>query len=160
LYALAFHLCASVCICGSISSAVRADSSPFGINGCSWSHLGMNTDKFDREAGLKRLQAIKEAGITWDRCDFWWGRIEPEQGKFAWRDVDWVVEQYVKHDVQLMPILCYGSAWQNSDAPVTDGQALQEIRARVGDLERAEHHAVLVAQAGREGVCQAPQGRI
>jgi hypothetical protein len=120
LYALAFHLCASVCICGSISSAVRADSSPFGINGCSWSHLGMNTDKFDREAGLKRLQAIKEAGITWDRCDFWWGRIEPEQGKFAWRDVDWVVEQYVKHDVQLMPILCYGSAWQNSDAPVTD----------------------------------------
>jgi hypothetical protein len=82
----------------------------------------MNTDKFDREAGLKRLKALKEAGVKWDRCDFWWGRIEPEKGKFVWRDVDWVVEQYVRCDIQLMPILCYGSAWQKSDAPVTDDE--------------------------------------
>src|SRR5688500_10105597 len=122
LDAVILYLCASVSICGFTSSSARADESPFGINGCSLSHLGMNTEKFDRETGLKRLKAIKDAGIKLDRCDFWWGRIEPEKGKFVWRDVDWVVEQYVKHDVQLMPILCYGSAWQKSDAPVTDDE--------------------------------------
>src|SRR5688572_16879462 len=117
---LLFRLAQFALVCALVAFAQNASASPFGINGCSWSHLGMNTEKFDRETGLKRLKTIKEAGIKWDRCDFWWGRIEPEKGKFVWRDVDWVVEQYVKHDVQLMPILCYGSAWQKSDAPVTD----------------------------------------
>ena len=100
----------------------------------------MNTDKFDREAGLKRLKAIKEAGIKWDRCDFWWGRIEPEKGKFLWRDVDWVVEQYVTHDVQLMPILCYGSAWQKSDAPVTDDERALYARYVYETVKRYKKH--------------------
>jgi hypothetical protein len=80
----------------------------------------MNTPQFDRHTGLKRLGALKEAGAKWDRCDLWWGRIEPEQGQFVWDDVDWVMKQYKDAGIELMPILCYGSAWQKSDAPVTD----------------------------------------
>jgi hypothetical protein len=99
---------------------LMAHASPFGINGTSWSHLGANTGNFNREQGLKRLEAMKEAGITWDRCDFWWGRIEPEKGRFVYDDFDWVIEQYRQSGIQLMPILCYFSAWSDHHAPVTD----------------------------------------
>jgi hypothetical protein len=122
------YLSSSVFICGSFSVSARGDESPFGINGCTWSHLGMNTDKFDRDTGLKRLRALKEAGVTWDRCDLWWGRIEPEKGKFVWRDVDWIVKQYQEAGINFMPILCYGSEWQKSKAPVTDEE--RELYAR------------------------------
>lgn len=101
------------------SRAAEPPPTPFGINGCSWSHVGLNTENFDRQGGLKRLRVLKEAGVQWDRCDLWWGRIEPEKGTFRWDDLDWVVAQYRDAGVQLMPILCYGSAWK-SDAPVTD----------------------------------------
>ena len=56
---IGLYLCLSVFICG--SARAFAAESPYGINGCSWSHLGMNTDKFDRATGLKRLRAIKSS---------------------------------------------------------------------------------------------------
>jgi hypothetical protein len=96
--------------------------SMFGVNGCAWSHLGANDKQFDREKGLRRLQAVVDSGAKWDRCDFWWTRIEPEQGTFVWADYDWVIEQYEKAGVQVMPILCYASAWNKGVAPVTDDE--------------------------------------
>lgn len=100
----------------------QSHRSPFGINGCAWSHLGANTDAFDREKGLKRLAALVEAGAAWDRCDFWWSRIEPKPGQFAWRDYDWIIEQYERAGVQVLPILCYASAWSEGKAPVDDDE--------------------------------------
>ena len=118
--AFASGLCASVFLsCFIFCSTVRGTDSPYGINGCAWSHLGMNTEHFDREAGIKRLRTERR-GAHWDRCDFWWGRIEPEKGRFFWRDVDWVVQQYRDAGIEVMPILCYASAWSDGAAPTTD----------------------------------------
>lgn len=105
-----------------------AYASPFGINGCSWSHLGANTPEFDREKGLRRLDALVAAGAKWDRCDFWWSRIEPEQGTFVWDDYDWIIEQYERVGVQLLPILCYASAWSDDKSPVSDDEQARYAR--------------------------------
>lgn len=109
-----------------LAAMLAADPAPapagndrFGFSATSWSHLGANTDAFDRERGLKRLAALRDAGAGWDRCDFWWGRIEPEQGRFDYRDYDWMIDQYRAQGVRLMPILCYASAWSGGDAPTT-----------------------------------------
>jgi hypothetical protein len=116
---LTFLLC--VILSATASRAAHRDASPFGINGCTWSHLGANTGKFDREAGLKRLAALKESGARWDRFDLWWGRVEPEPDTFGWDDYDWVFARYREAGIEVMPILCYASAWSpNNAAPVTD----------------------------------------
>jgi len=88
-------------------------NSPYGICATGWSHSGANTDRFDASGPLRRLSLLAKMGAKWDRCDFWWGRIEPEQGKFVFRDYDRAVAQYPKYGVELLPILCYGSAWHD-----------------------------------------------
>jgi hypothetical protein len=97
-----------------------ARASRFGINGCAWSHLDANTPGFDRVKGLQRLMQVVKLGAGWDRCDFWWSKIEPEPGTFVWDDFDWVVEQHDRAGVELLPILCYFPAWKEGVAPVTD----------------------------------------
>lgn len=107
-----------------VSLAPASDDRPpeptLGINGCAWSHLGANTPDFDRVKGLQRLMQIVRLGAGWDRCDFWWSRIEPQRGTFVWDDFDWVVQQYERAGVRLLPILCYFPAWNDGVAPVTD----------------------------------------
>ena len=103
-----------------VPSAPRSTpDSPYGICATGWSHSGANTDRFDFDSPLRRLKLLAEMGAKWDRCDFWWGRIEPEQGKFVFRDFDRAVEQYLQYGIELMPILCYGSAWhgRSPDTP-------------------------------------------
>jgi polysaccharide biosynthesis protein PslG len=94
-------------------------ASPFGINGAGWSHLGANTPEFDFAAGQKRLDSLAKMGAAWDRCDFWWHRIEPQTGKFVWSDYDRAVDAYEKAGVHVLPILCYDAAWHPNQSPNT-----------------------------------------
>ncbi len=108
-------------------AVAKPASSPFGINGACWSHLGANTDEFDWDTGVRRLDALEQMGASWDRCDFWWHRIEPEKGRFVWRDYDRVVDEYVRRGLHIMPILCYDAAWHPEQSPNT-----QEYREEYG----------------------------
>jgi hypothetical protein len=91
--------------------------SPFGLGGSAYFHMRNSSDKWD--IGAKQHQLFNLSGAKWARQDFWWGVVEPEPGKFEWEFPDNVVAQYRKYGINLFPIICYGSAWQNSEAPIT-----------------------------------------
>ncbi|MDI6782794.1 MAG: sugar-binding protein, partial [bacterium] len=94
--------------------------SPFGLGGASYFHIRDAADKWDW--GNNHHQLFNLSGAQWARQDFWWGIVEPEQGKFEWEFPDKVVDQYRKYGINLFPIICYGSAWQKSEAPTTDAE--------------------------------------
>jgi hypothetical protein len=101
------------------AGAFPAPDSPFGICATTWSHAGAGTAEFNRDAPTRRLALVKELGAAWERCDFWWGRIEPEPGKYVFDDYDYAIEQYQRLGINPLIILCYASAWYGR-APDTD----------------------------------------
>lgn len=116
-----------LCAVGSGAVAYPAPDSPFGICATTWSHAGAGTTQFDREGPARRLALVKELGAAWERCDFWWSRLEPEPGQYQFADYDFAVEQYGRLGVNLLAILCYSSAWYGRP-PDTD-----EERGRYAD---------------------------
>jgi len=116
-----------LCVVAYGAAAYPAPDSPFGICATTWSHAGAGTARFDREGPGRRLALVKELGAAWERCDFWWSRLEPEPGKYQFSDYDFAVEQYHRLDVNLLAILCYSSAWHGRP-PDTD-----EERRRYAD---------------------------
>lgn len=106
-------------VCAGAGAKAAPTTSPFGINGCGWSHLGANTTAFDFATGARRLDSLAAMGVAWDRCDFWWHRIEPKPGEFVWKDYDRAVDAYEKAGVHVLPILCYDAAWHPGQSPNT-----------------------------------------
>lgn len=91
--------------------------SPFGIMGFPYSHAHSAADPFgDAE---KHMKLYKLTGARWDRRDFWWGLVEPEPGHWEWEYFDRSIQDFRDHRVNLVVILCYGSAWEEG-APSTE----------------------------------------
>jgi len=84
-------------------------SSPFGINGVGYFFFRDSPDA--EKTASHRMDLMDQAGIAWDRFDFWWSVIEPEKGKFVYNTPDQAIALYRKHHIQMMPILSYSSAW-------------------------------------------------
>lgn len=84
-------------------------SSPFGINGLGYFFYRSSPDA--AKIADRRATLMNAAGIDWDRSDFWWAVIEPKKGQFTYDTPDQAVEVYRKHNIQVMPILSYSSAW-------------------------------------------------
>ncbi|MFQ5806091.1 MAG: endo-1,4-beta-xylanase [Phycisphaerae bacterium] len=104
------------------ATAAAKKNSPFGIHGPTYSHwLAFGHPNLWLE-GEARFRLLVDSGAGWARQDFWWGLVEPEQGKFAWDDFDRAVEAYQRHGMNLMAILCYASAWSGGVSPDNDGE--------------------------------------
>lgn len=89
-----------------------------GINGVSLFHLEKDTQRW--EIAGERLKVADWLGVKWHRCDFWWASIESRKNQFDFSFADKVVETFLANNRQLMPILCYNSAWQPNHSPTTD----------------------------------------
>ncbi len=59
----------------------------------------------------RQLDRIRDAGIGWIRCDFFWDSIQPRRGVFDFKRSDRVVEQARRRGIQVLPILDYSSRW-------------------------------------------------
>jgi hypothetical protein len=81
-----------------------AQISPFGV--CA--HLGGGQEFADHE---RELQLMEEAGIHWARADFTWGYFERTKGQWQFDNYDTIVAAAKKHQVTLLPILCYNVDW-------------------------------------------------
>ena len=108
-----------IVLLGLIATFARAatPNSPFGICGTGWSHLGANTGSLDIPTATRRLDSLAAMGAKWDRCDFWWHRIQPEPNRFEWKDYDLALDAYDKAGVKVMPVLCYDAAWHPNQSP-------------------------------------------
>lgn len=112
--------------------ALAADNF-FGINGVGYMHYRDQGDA--AVTAHDRLAWMREAGASSDRFDFWWGVMEPEQGRFDWSRGDRLMGLYEGQDVALLPILCYASAWSGNMPPADEQE--QELFARwVGAVVR------------------------
>ena len=103
----------------SIDSAYREAQyqSYFAINGTKVFHIPNELETTVE----KRIKWMQELGVYWDRSDWWWHIIEPEQGRFDFTFPDKVVEFFEKNHIQIYPILNYGAAWwKNHNAPIND----------------------------------------
>jgi len=93
------------------------EQSYFGLNGTKVFHIPgeMHTTVETRIAWMK------EAGVAWDRADWWWHVIEPEQGRFDFSVPDRVADFMEDRGIQIYPILCYGASWwKDRTAPLSD----------------------------------------
>jgi hypothetical protein len=90
------------------------------VNGAGFSHAGANTSEFDWDGAVERLDSLQKMGAAWDRGDWWWHRIEPENGTFVWTDYDRAADEYVRRGIHVLPILCYDAAWHPNQSPNTD----------------------------------------
>lgn len=66
-----------------------------------------------------RMEALKRAGVKWDRFDLWWSVIEPKKGQWEWKYSDWLIDFYHRNGVGMLPILSYSAAWMN-ESPKTE----------------------------------------
>ncbi len=79
----------------------RLDSSPFGLN----SHV----------APPKYLHKFADIGLRWHRIDIDWDRIETEEGKYDWSEVDAVVGAASERSLSLLGVIAYTPAWAAVD---------------------------------------------
>lgn len=86
------------------ASALSADIVPFGV--CAHLHRGDEFRDHERE-----LRTMEEAGIRWARTDFSWGYFEPQNDKWRFENYDAIIAAAKKHNVHLLPILCYNVDW-------------------------------------------------
>lgn len=94
----------------------------FGMHGPQYSHwLGAN-EPHTWLRGDARLRVLADTGAGWARQDFWWGLVEPKKGTFKWDDFDRAIASYERSGVNLLVILCYGSAWGDNTAPQNEQQ--------------------------------------
>ncbi|NOY80197.1 MAG: hypothetical protein GXP31_04240 [Kiritimatiellaeota bacterium] len=59
----------------------------------------------------QQLDLVRDAGIGWIRCDFFWDSIQPQKDVFTFRRYDPVVEQARRRGLRVLPILDYNSRW-------------------------------------------------
>lgn len=93
----------------------------FGLNGTKIFHIPEKVDTVVEQ----RVGYMKDIGVFWDRTDFWWHIIEPEQGTWTLDWPDKVVSTMEEAEIHLYPILCYGAAWYpdaEKNAPVDEAE--------------------------------------
>lgn len=64
--------------------------------------------------GTRNMGVFSRIAIPWERCMggyFMWFAVEPEKGKFDWRETDYVVKEAKKNNVHLLGILGMTPAW-------------------------------------------------
>lgn len=113
--------CVALSLLAAVSRAPAADyQNPFGLHGPQYSHwLEGNHANLWLEAEA-RFAVLAESNAGWARQDFWWGTVEPQRGTFEWEAFDRAMEAYQRHDLNLLAILCYSSAWSDGVCPDTD----------------------------------------
>jgi hypothetical protein len=124
--AIILLMCTALFLCAALGSSEELVRDFCAINGVSFFHLYESPKKW--EIAGDRLRAADWLGLAWHRCDFWWGRIESEKDRFDFSYSDRVVERFLEHGRRLMPILCYSTAWQSNNSPVTS--EAQDLYAR------------------------------
>lgn len=87
-----------------ITAPLLAQISPFGT--CS--HLHGGNEHRDHETQLAMMDA---AGIRFARADFLWSYVERNNDQWQFQVYDTIVAASKKHNVQLLPILCYNVDW-------------------------------------------------
>lgn len=102
-----------------LGDAIERQLSPFGIHGPSYCHWVAEGKPHLWEEGTARLRIIRDSGARWVRQDFWWAQVEPQPGRWEWANFDRAVESYERAGVNVLAILCYGSAWGGGDSPTT-----------------------------------------
>ncbi|NUP89258.1 MAG: hypothetical protein HUU25_05490 [Candidatus Sumerlaeia bacterium] len=109
-----------------VPAAASPIAVPYGMHGPTFSHMHSSPDVWER--GQTTFDAFHQLGLDWARMDLWWGVAEPERGRYDWGHFDRAVQAYADNQISLMAILCYGPAWNRSEAPVTgeDRQAWGE----------------------------------
>ncbi|MGQ8338805.1 hypothetical protein ACUNWD_19765 [Sunxiuqinia sp. A32] len=63
---------------------------------------------------------LGDAAVGWERMDIYWGRIEPEQGKWNTEKLEEYGEkilQFKRNGVTVLPILCYTASWAGAGKP-------------------------------------------
>jgi len=90
---------------------------PFGLMGFPYSHARSDPQVFEKAADHMALYRL--TGARWDRRDFWWGIVQPEPERWEWEYFDRAMEDFRRNQVNLVVILCYGSAWAK-EAPATE----------------------------------------
>lgn len=86
----------------SANAIVKA--SPYGV--CA--HVG-GGEEFAQAP--KNLLLMKDAGISWVRCDFTWGGVENPEGQWHFDTLDKIVDESNQLGLQLLPILDYSVPW-------------------------------------------------
>lgn len=87
-----------------VAAPLCAQISPFGI--CS--HLHAGNEHRDHDTQLAMMDA---AGIRVARADFSWGYFEPDNDDWRFEVYDAIVAASKKHNVTILPILCYNVDW-------------------------------------------------
>jgi hypothetical protein len=60
------------------------------------------------------LDAVAAAGMTWVRTDFYWPKMEPQRGRFAWGPTDEFVRAATARGLRVLPVPDYTPAWAAS----------------------------------------------
>jgi len=85
---------------------------PFGMLAfLTWDH-DWNHYKYGSSEDLeKAVSLIAESGCGFVRIDFYWGDIEPEQGKFVFDKFDRIVDLLAEYNIGILGILDYSAPW-------------------------------------------------
>jgi hypothetical protein len=93
-----------------IETKVPLSPNPFAIMGPPYSHMAKGPNPL--EQGEKHLQLLELTGARWTRNDFWWDVVQPAKDVWDFAYFDKAIKSYEKHRMNLLLILCYGSAWK------------------------------------------------
>lgn len=127
------------------------EASPFGLNSGALFHLTLASHETEGEA---RLAMHEATGAPWGRNDLWWGEIETARGEWDWRECDSVVSRYADHDIRLLGILSYFSAWSGGRAPATAAMReewLEYVRRTVARYGPVTAPDLITWEKGRRG---------
>ena len=69
----------------------------------------------DDEQRDRMLDLISRAGIGWIREGFLWHELEPSPGDWRTSRYDDLVERSLRHGVQVLPVLAFGTPWAATD---------------------------------------------
>ncbi len=85
----------------------------FGMN----IHLRQRIQDSDWETAMRAAEA---AGVEWGREQFNWDVIEPSDDDYSWDTYDAVVDKYEEHNIKMLGLLTYSSAWASSNPDSSD----------------------------------------
>jgi polysaccharide biosynthesis protein PslG len=97
---------------------------------------------------IKRLDDMKQLGVTWIRVDFSWSAIQPDNSHdYQWDMYDMVVDQATARKLKILAILDYTPAWAREPrcaALVPNEDEAQKCNPR--SAEEFGHFAGMVAE--------------